>query len=171
MQGKRAEFVRLLSCAVLLVSLAGPATPQILNARYAVAGGLQQSGQADSALNEGRRLLRRGQADQALGYLQTALNLYTSAKNARGAAAAEKELGDLYLRQGQYQTALDHYQRAYEAFAGASAEDQKNEAAASSAASRVGGGQAGAVTGGAGSGGGRGGDAGLVVGGNCEANY
>ena len=68
----------------------------------------QQSDQAGTALHEGRRLLKRGQADKALIQLKNALNLYTAAKNNSGMAAAHNELGDLYLRQGQYQVALDH---------------------------------------------------------------
>src|SRR5688500_20309462 len=41
----------------------------------------QQGDSASAALHEGRRLLKRGKSDQALGKLQTALNLYTTAKN------------------------------------------------------------------------------------------
>ncbi|HZI88019.1 MAG TPA: tetratricopeptide repeat protein, partial [Pyrinomonadaceae bacterium] len=79
----------------------------------------QQGDSASAALHEGRRLLKRGKSDQALGKLQTALNLYTTAKNNRGIAAAHNELGDLYLRQGQYTVALDHYKKAFEGFLGA----------------------------------------------------
>ena len=67
-------------------------------------------------MREGRRLLKRGQADKALIQLRNALNLYTAAKNNSGMAAAHNELGDLYLRQGQYQVALDHYQKAFDGF-------------------------------------------------------
>ena len=49
-----------------------------------------------TALSRGRTLLRQGHADQALGYLETALNSYTQASNFRGIAAAEDALGDLY---------------------------------------------------------------------------
>src|ERR1700745_2123211 len=76
----------------------------------------QQSDQAGTALHEGRRLLKRGQADKALIQLRNALNLYTTAKNNSGMAAAHNELGDLYLRQGQYPIALDHYQKALDGF-------------------------------------------------------
>lgn len=76
----------------------------------------QQADQAGAALREGRRLLKRGRADQALVQLRTALNLYTSAKNNSGMAATHNELGDLYLRQGQYQIALDNYQKALDGF-------------------------------------------------------
>ena len=80
---------------------------------------VQQGNQGDTELKEGRRLLKRGRADQALIRLQNALNLYTTAKNMSGAAAAHNELGDLYMRQGQYSVALDHYQKALDGFLGA----------------------------------------------------
>jgi CHAT domain-containing protein/tetratricopeptide (TPR) repeat protein len=102
-----------------------------------VASVVQQTDQAGAALQEGRRLLKRGKADQALGQLQTALNLYTAAKNKKGIAAAHNELGDLYLRQGQNKTALEHYQQAYDALTGALGQEQKNAAAAGGAARMV----------------------------------
>src|SRR4029078_14006 len=76
----------------------------------------QTSDNAGTALHEGRRLLKRGQADKALIQLRNALDLYTAAKNNSGMAAAHNELGDLYMRQGQYQVALDHYQKALDGF-------------------------------------------------------
>jgi CHAT domain-containing protein len=90
------------------------------------------------ALSRGRTLLKQGHADQALGYLETALTLYTQANNPRGVAAAEDGLGDLYLIQGQYKVALDHYQKAYEAFVVARGKDQTDAAAANTVASRAG---------------------------------
>lgn len=76
----------------------------------------QQTDQASAALQQGRRLLKRGHSDQALIQLQKALDLYTAAKNRSGIAASQNELGDLYLRQGQYPVALDHYQKALDGF-------------------------------------------------------
>ncbi|HEU4875082.1 MAG TPA: CHAT domain-containing protein [Pyrinomonadaceae bacterium] len=76
----------------------------------------QQSDNAGAALREGRRLLKRGQADKALIQLRNALDLYTAAKNNSGMAAAHNELGDLYMRQGQYPVALEHYQKALDGF-------------------------------------------------------
>ena len=76
----------------------------------------QQADNAGAALREGRRLLKRGQADKALIQLRNALDLYTAAKNNSGMAAAHNELGDLYMRQGQYPVALDHYQKALDGF-------------------------------------------------------
>jgi CHAT domain-containing protein len=77
-----------------------------------------QVDQAGAALQQGRRLLKRGHAAEGLIQLQTALTLYTAAKNMSGVAATHNELGDLYLRQGQYQVAVEHYQKALEGFLG-----------------------------------------------------
>jgi len=96
-----------------------------------------QGDQASAALHEGRRLLKRGKGDQALAHLQSALNLYTTSKNKSGIAAAHKELGDLYLRQGQDKTALDHYSQAYEALTGVLIKEQREGAAGTSAARMV----------------------------------
>ena len=87
--------------------------------------GPPQVDQASTALHEGRRLLQRGRSDQALIQFNNALNLYTSAKNNGGIAATHNELGDLFLRQGQYPVALDHYQKALDGFLGL---DVKKEA-------------------------------------------
>ena len=92
----------------------------------------------NTSLARGRSLLKQGHADQALPLLDNALSLYTQAKNQRGIAAARDALGDLYLIQGQYKIALDHYRSAYEAFAAASGSDQKTEVAANTVASRAG---------------------------------
>ncbi len=100
--------------------------------------------QADpsSALSTGRSLLKQGHADQALNHLQTALALYTQANNQRGIAATRDALGDLYLIQGQLKVALEHYEKAFEAFTTAANKDQKTQAVTSTVA-----GQAGATTG------------------------
>jgi CHAT domain-containing protein/tetratricopeptide (TPR) repeat protein len=139
-------LVHLFLGASLFLAQCAPLNAQTRREFALAPDSLPQGNQADAALQEGRRLLKRGQADQALGYLETALRLYTAAKSNRGVAAAHNELGDLYLRQGQYKVALDHYQSAYQAFASAHGTDQKNEVVAGSAASRVAGGTAGSLT-------------------------
>jgi len=98
---------------------------------------LPQTDQAGAALQEGRRLLKRGKSDQALSQLQKALNLYTTAKNNHGIAATENEFGDLYLRQGEYNVALDHYKHALEGFVGADKKNEETAAAASLVDSRL----------------------------------
>ena len=94
----------------------------------------QQTDSASTALHEGRRLLKRGQADKALIQLRNALNLYTAAKNNSGIAAAHNEIGELYMRQGQYQVALENYQKALDGFL---IPDPKKEAATAAAASAI----------------------------------
>src|SRR6476661_11210543 len=111
-------------CAALLIA------PVTLPVRANTATPVVQTDQASTALHEGRRLLKRGRADQALVQLRNSLNLYTAAKNSSGVAAAHNELGDLYLRQGQYPVALDYYQKALEGFMGLAAKPDVVKAAA-----------------------------------------
>lgn len=134
---------RFFVCALATASFAlailsgshGPILVRADNARS-----VSDSPQTDpsASLSRGRSLLKQGHADQALPLLDDALKLYTQAKNQRGVAAARDALGDLYLVQGQYKIALDHYRSAYEAFVAASGGDQKTEAAANTVASRAG---------------------------------
>ncbi len=98
-----------------------------------VTANLQQN-DAGAALREGRRLLKRGQADKALIQLRNALNLYTAAKNNSGMAATHNELGDLYLRQGQYPVALENYQKALDGFIEGDKKEAINTAAVSAVA-------------------------------------
>ncbi len=93
-----------------------------------------QQSDAGAALREGKRLLKRGQADKALVQLRNALNLYTAAKNNSGMAGAHKELGELFFRQGQYPVALDHYQKALDGFMQGDKQDAINTAAVSAVA-------------------------------------
>ena len=110
---------RLVNVCLVVMLLVTPVAPA-----YA-----QQADQAGAALREGRRLLKRGRADQALIQLRNALNLYTTAKNNSGMAATHNELGDLYLRQGQYQVALENYQKALEGFSAFDAQKEVVNAA------------------------------------------
>jgi CHAT domain-containing protein len=91
-----------------------------------------------TSLSRGRALLKQGHADQALPLLESALNSFKQTNNARGIAAAEDALGDLYLIQGQYKVALDHYKSAHQSFVVASGKDQTSASAANSVASRAG---------------------------------
>ena len=127
-------------CAVIVVGLGAFLSyhPVSVDARNALDAPATQQTDPNSALSRGRSLLKQGHADQALGYLETALSLYTQSNNPRGVAAAEDGLGDLYLIQGQYKVALDHYQKAYEAFVVARGKDQTDAAAANTVASRAG---------------------------------
>src|SRR5262245_12192632 len=128
---------------VLLAIIAG--LVYVFNAGQTVSLAAPQTDPATS-LSRGRALLKQGHADQALGLLETALKDYTQARNARGIAAAEDALGDLYLVQGQYKVALDHYQKAYQAFAAGIGSDAAGQSAANSAAGLTGSSTASAAT-------------------------
>ncbi len=130
------KSVTLIGLLVLLIVVFILLDARVQVASIAVAAEPQTD--ASTSLSRGRSLLKQGHADQALGYLESALNLFTQANSSRGVAAAQDALGDLYLIQGQYKVALDHYRSAYEAFAGASSKDQNDQAAANSVASRAG---------------------------------
>jgi len=131
-----AGIVKSIGVVLSVALLTGPITlPLRANTVAAV---VQQSDGAGAALREGRRLLKRGRADQALIQLRNALNLYTAAKNNSGVAAAHNELGDLYLRQGQYQVALDNYQKALDGFLVFEKKDAVNSAVANAAAAQAG---------------------------------
>ncbi len=112
----------MLSCAVVLsglpVALAeagGAATA----APTAAATFAPPQGDPKTNLEQGRSLLKRGQADRALGLLEQALKGFEAANDAKGTAVARDALGDLYNRQGQYSVALDHYQKARAAYGSA----------------------------------------------------
>jgi len=91
-----------------------------------------------TSLSRGRALLKQGHADQALPLLESALTGFTSTNNARGIAAAQDALGDLYMIQGQYKVALDHYRSAYQSFVVASGKDQTSANVANNVAGRAG---------------------------------
>src|SRR5262249_28719778 len=97
-----------------------------------------QQNDASTSLSRGRSLLKQGHADQALPLLESALTGFTSTNNTRGTAAAQDALGDLYMVQGQYKVALEHYQKAYQAFASGRASDATSQSAANNAAGRAG---------------------------------
>lgn len=127
-----------LSALAIAASLALPFLSVPTSARGSLPPSVTpQADQATVALQEGRRLLKRGKADQALVQLQSALTLYTNSGNKQGIAAVEKELGDLYLRQGQDKTALQHYQKAYQTLTGVVSAEQREAAATGSAARMV----------------------------------
>src|SRR5688572_19350348 len=119
---------------VLFAIVLGFRSPTPVSAGFAPAAQTDRS----SALSTGRSLLKQGHADQALNHLQNALTLYTQGNNERGIAAARDALGDLYMIQGQYKVALEHYEKGYEAFAAAAIKDQKTQAVTSTVASQAG---------------------------------
>src|SRR6266508_4309559 len=127
--------VLIIACSLTVLS------PQLFSVAAGPSPGTITEPQADpgTSLSRGRSLLKQGHADQALGLLETAQKLYTQANNPRGIAASEDALGDLFIVQGQYKVALDHYQKAHQAFVTARGKDDANSAATNSAASLAGG--------------------------------
>lgn len=73
--------------------------------------GKEQSSGAENEREIGRRLLRRGEAGEALIHLENALRLYKGGDKF-GEAATHDLLGNLYEQQGRYNLALEHYQSA-----------------------------------------------------------
>jgi CHAT domain-containing protein len=134
MKLKSKKFINAIVISSLLAGL--PLTRLRANSGEVLATA-QQTDQAGTAFDQGKKLLRRGRADLALVQLQNALNIYTANKNNRGIAKTNNEIGDLYLRQGQFQVALDHYKKAFEGFLGADKTNQQAAAAASLADSRL----------------------------------
>ncbi len=108
-------FTRTLVLLLAAVLLCAPLTMAAQPPRPGT-GPVAQQVDFITALRQGRALLKRGKADQALPLLETALKLATEANHPREMAAAHDTLGDLYTRQGQYETALTHYQKAREGF-------------------------------------------------------
>jgi tetratricopeptide (TPR) repeat protein len=84
---------------------------------------------AQSALREGKALLRQGKSNEAIGKLDSALRAFAASKSNRGQAAAHDALGELYERGGQYDIARTHYTQAHEAFTRAAAIAKSSEAA------------------------------------------
>src|ERR1700681_3230238 len=99
MKFRNAFLVWVIACSLMFISSQLFSTgARSLSALSTVPTEPQQNDPA-AALSRGRTLLRQGHADQALGYLETALNLYTQTNNSRGIAATEDGLGDLYMIQ------------------------------------------------------------------------
>jgi CHAT domain-containing protein/tetratricopeptide (TPR) repeat protein len=132
---RRSVTLLLVACSLVLISFhSSPSSAEgVLLTLFE-----PQQNDPGTALDRGRTLLKQGHADQALGYLETALNAFTQTNNPRGIAATEDALGDLFLIQGQYKVALDHYQKAYQSFVTARGKDESNQAAANTVASRAG---------------------------------
>ncbi|HEX8721406.1 MAG TPA: tetratricopeptide repeat protein, partial [Pyrinomonadaceae bacterium] len=66
-------------------------------------------GSASDEREQGRGLLRRGRAAEALVHLERALKAFQQSGDREGEASADDLLGELYERQGRYDLALRHY--------------------------------------------------------------
>ena len=109
---------RLLSLAAAAALFAATVGQSLLAGSARTADANAAAAQAEAALVEGKTLLRRNRAAEAMPRLESALALFTQAGDLAGAAAARDQIGDVFQRYGQYQTALDNYRGAYDAFCG-----------------------------------------------------
>ena len=82
----------------------------------ASSAGVPQAGGAEER-EQGRALLRRGRAAEALVHLERALKSFRQAGDRSGEASTQDLLGELYDRQGRYDLALEHYRAAHELYA------------------------------------------------------
>jgi CHAT domain-containing protein len=96
----------------------------------------QASGSAASERDEGRALLHRGRAAEALIHLERALKAFQSSNDKSGEASTRDLLGELYERQGRYDSALENYTAAHDLYASGSAGSVKSDIS-SKAAGRV----------------------------------
>jgi CHAT domain-containing protein len=78
-----------------------------------------QAGGAAGEREQGRALLHRGRAAEALVHLERALKAFQQSGDKSGEASTRDLLGELYERQGRYDLALEHYRAAHDLYAGA----------------------------------------------------
>jgi CHAT domain-containing protein len=78
---------------------------------------VQQASGAFAEREQGRALLRRGKASEALIHLERALKSFQQAGDRPGEAATRDLIGELYERQGRYDIALENYNAAYDIYA------------------------------------------------------
>src|SRR5437868_1602445 len=82
-----------------------------------------QAGGAVEEREQGRALLRRGKAGEALVHLERALKSFQQAGDKSGEASTRDLMGELYERQGRYDVALQDYDAAYDLYAALAASD------------------------------------------------
>jgi len=85
----------------------------------------EQAKRASMEFHVGRALLRLGDSAKALIHLDSALDLFRQTEDRRGEAAAHDLIGELYERQGSYEPALKHFNKAHEIFAGQISQKEK----------------------------------------------
>jgi CHAT domain-containing protein/tetratricopeptide (TPR) repeat protein len=94
-----------------------PSTPAAESSAEAAQGG------AGGEREQGRALLHRGKAGEALVHLERALKAFQQAGDKSGEAATRDLLGELYERQGRYDIALQNYNAAYDLYAALAASE------------------------------------------------
>lgn len=83
------------------------------------------AGGAKEERDEGRRLLHRGRAAEALVLLESALKAFRQSGDVSGQASTQDLLGELFERQGRYDLALGYYAAAQRLYAESAQKDGK----------------------------------------------
>src|SRR5438270_611168 len=76
-----------------------------------------QAGGAVDEREQGRALLHRGKAGEALVHLERALKAFQASGDKSGEPSTRDLMGELYERQGRYDVALQNYNAAYDLYA------------------------------------------------------
>ncbi|HST50806.1 MAG TPA: CHAT domain-containing protein [Pyrinomonadaceae bacterium] len=104
----------------------------------AAAAEVEQSSDAASEREQGRSLLHRGKAADALVHLERALKAFQAAGDKAGEASTRDLMGELYERQGRYDIALQNYNAAYDNYSALAASESKQGALAASLSTQEG---------------------------------
>jgi CHAT domain-containing protein len=99
----------------------------------------QQSSGAVEEREQGRALLHRGQAADALVHLERALKGFQESGDKTGEASTLDLLGELYERQGRYDVALKDYEAAHDIYVSLAAGESRQGALAASLSTQEGG--------------------------------
>src|SRR5205085_11011711 len=97
-----------------------------------------QAGGAVEEREQGRALLHRGKAGEALVHLERALKSFQQAGDKSGEASARDLMGELYERQGRYDVALQNYEAAYDIYSAMAASEGQQGALAASLSTQEG---------------------------------
>jgi CHAT domain-containing protein len=121
---------------LLLISSAfGVESSALMRSTAAV---VQQSGDATSEREQGRSLLNRGKAADALIHLERALKGFQATGDKPGEASTRDLMGELYERQGRYDIALQDYDAAYQIYAALAASEGRQGALVASLSTQEG---------------------------------
>ncbi|HZT58216.1 MAG TPA: CHAT domain-containing protein [Pyrinomonadaceae bacterium] len=102
------------------------------------AASVQQPGDPAGEREQGRALLHRGKAADALVHLERALKGFQAAGDKSGEASTRDLMGELYERQGRYDIAQQNYDDAYKIYAAMAASESREGALVASLSTQEG---------------------------------
>jgi CHAT domain-containing protein/tetratricopeptide (TPR) repeat protein len=123
---------------LLIISSALGGVPARAGVSPRVSSEDQQAGGAVEEREQGRALLHRGKAADALVHLERALKAFQDAGDKPGEASTRDLTGELYERQGRYDIALQNYEAAYDIYAALAASEGRQGALAASLSTQEG---------------------------------